>query len=83
MQARDFLVQLLRQHRHRLAVLFGIGVELELRAGERWFLHGGGTAMMSWPRDRFTYRDHAGEVRPLFEPRLVSGYSLVGFGARL
>ncbi|HWA76502.1 MAG TPA: hypothetical protein VG937_29405 [Polyangiaceae bacterium] len=60
-----------------------LGVELELRAGERWFLHGGGTAMMSWPRDRFTYRDHAGEVRPLFEPRLVSGYSLVGFGARL
>ena len=60
-----------------------LGVDATYRVASSWFLSGGVTAQAFVPRDRFTYVDHLGQVRPWFEPSLFSGRAWLGVGAFL
>jgi len=60
-----------------------LGIDGTFRVAASWFAAGGITAQASVPRDRFTYREHLGQVRTWFEPALFSGRAWLGVGAFL
>jgi hypothetical protein len=67
----------------RLYFAPALSAEATWRAGKAWFLRGGASASASLRRDRFTYRDSVGQTQMLFEPKVLSGYTFLGLGARL
>lgn len=60
-----------------------LGLESKVQLGQRGFVSGGVTAIGQLRQDRFTYLDHAGEVRPLFTPSSFAGWASLNIGAEL